>query len=181
MKIELCRPYGVDVWRIWRLYRSAFPKSERKPFSMIRKMTRLGKTDMWCVTVDGGFVGLAITINGPEQVLLDYFAITPQHRGRGIGSKALALVRQKYEGRSLFLEIESTKISTPDREARLRRKEFYLAAGLKEYHVDVLLFGVEMELLGFGMAMTFQQYRDFYRDNYSAWAAEHIGGTYESD
>lgn len=181
LKMELCRPCGTDIWSVWRLYRRAFPKSERKPFSMIRKMTRLGKSDLWCVMVDGKFAGLAITINGPEQVLLDYFAIVPRRRGQGIGSEALGLVRRQYPGRSLFLEIESTKIASPDREARLRRKGFYLAAGLQEYHVDVVLFGVEMELMGFGTPMTFRQYRDFYRDNYSPWAAEHIGGTYESD
>ena len=38
-------------------------------------LTRAGKTDTWYVTDEGRFVGLAITINGPDRILLDYFAI----------------------------------------------------------------------------------------------------------
>lgn len=174
MDISLRKAKGSDWLRIWRLYHSAFPKSERKPFSMIRKMTRLGRSDTWCVTDGNRFLGLAITINGPRQVLLDYFAICPPCRGKGIGTAALKTVRETYPGRSLFLEIESTKVESCEQERRLRRKAFYLAAGLQEYHVDVVLFGVEMELLGFGTPLTFPQYKEFYRDNYSPWAAEHI-------
>ena len=40
--------------------------------------------------------------------------------------------------------------------------------------VMVYLFGVKMELLGTGAPMTFEEYRNFYRDNYSQWAADHI-------
>lgn len=147
---------------------------ERKPFSMIRRMERRGKTDVWCLSVDGRHMGLAITINGPKRVLLDYFAVDPSCRGKGIGAAALAAVRRQYDGRGLFLEIESTKVDSPERDLRLRRKRFYLRAGLREFHVDVLLFGVEMELLGFGEPLSFREYHDFYRENYSDWAAEHI-------
>jgi hypothetical protein len=31
-----------------------------------------------------------------------------------------------------------------------------------------------MELLGKGTVMCFDQYKAFYRDNYSQWAADHV-------
>ena len=41
-------------------------------------------------------------------------------------------------------------------------------------NVFVELFGVDMELLGFDCQLSFEEYHDFYRDNYNAWAAEHV-------
>lgn len=52
---------------------------------------------------------------------------------------------------------------------------------MTEMGVFVELFGVDMELLGFDCSLTFEEYHAFYRDNYSAWAAEHVkrmGGTH---
>ena len=49
--------------RVYLLYRTSFPRSERKPFGMILKMYRKGKTDVWCARDERGFAGFAATIN----------------------------------------------------------------------------------------------------------------------
>ena len=59
-------------------------------------------------------------------------------------------------------------------EERKRRKQFYLSNGMTPMNVFVDLFGVDMELLGFDCSLTFNEYHDFYRDNYNAWAADHV-------
>lgn len=175
MRIELKRPSGVLDWfRLWRLYRNAFPLSERKPFSMIVKMFRAGKTDVWCLEESGSFRGLAITINSPALVLLDYFAVEEKHRGQGVGHTALAAVMERYRDRGFFLEIEDPALPGEDQCLRQRRKAFYLSCGLKELGVKALLFGVPMELLGVRCAMTFGDYRDFFAAHYSPWVAEHV-------
>lgn len=160
--------------RIYRLYRSAFPRSERKPFSMIYKMSRKGKTDVWYCTHKERFVGLAITINGPDSILLDYFAISTHCRNGGYGSMILLALIEEYAPMPIFGEIENVVDPGDDLELRKRRKQFYLRNGLKEMGVMVHLFGVKMELLGTGKPMSFEEYRNFYRDNYSEWAASHI-------
>ncbi len=175
MELQLIRPTSMAQWaKIYKLYRSAFPRSERKPFSIIRKMYRKGVTDIWCCEADGSFAGIAITINGPEHILLDYLAVSPNHRGSGVGSATLLALQKKYTDRSLFLEIESVWEDVPDREQRLRRKAFYLRNGLIPMNVMIWLFGVKMELLGVDCKLTFDEYKAFYRDNYNEWAAEHI-------
>ena len=78
------------------------------------------------------------------------------------------------DGFSIFGEIENVVDDSEDLELRKRRKAFYLRNGLKEMKVMVYLFGVKMELLGTGAPMTFEEYRNFYRDNYNQWAANHI-------
>ena len=59
-------------------------------------------------------------------------------------------------------------------EERKRRKQFYLSNGMIPMNVFVELFGVDMELLGFDCSLTFEEYHAFYRDNYNAWAADHV-------
>lgn len=160
--------------QIYRLYRTAFPRSERKPFSMIYKMSRAGKTDVWYCEDADRFVGLAITINGPDRILLDYFAISERCRNDGYGSMILRSLIEGYAPKSVFGEIENVIDPGEDLEQRKRRKQFYLRNGLQEMGVMVHLFGVKMELIGTGSPLTFEEYRNFYRDNYSQWAADHI-------
>lgn len=173
MQIQKPKTPG-NWWRIYRLYLSAFPAAERKPFSMILRMCRKGKSDIWCICRDKKFAGLAITINSPDLILLDYFAISKHRRGEGIGTKALSMLRDHYSGKGFFVEIETTLKETKELPMRLRRKQFYLAAGLQELSVTAKLFGVDMELLGVGCSMDYARYKAFYRDNYNQWAADHI-------
>ena len=174
-EITLCKPKGFADWlRLWSLYMEAFPASERKPFSMILKMRSAGKTDVWCLMEQGAFRGLAITINSPELVLLDYFAVCKEHRGTGVGHGAFPAILQQYQDRGVFLEIENPELPGADQAVRQRRKAFYRSCGLEELGVKVVLFGVPMELLGVRCAMTFEKYRDFFRQYYDPWVAEHV-------
>lgn len=164
----------MDWWRIYRLYRQAFPRDERKPFSIIRKMCKEGRTIVWLArTTDGRFAGMASTIESPDITLLDYFAIAPKLRIQGYGSVFLQRLLLCYEDKGLFVEIEAADRDDSTGE-KARRKAFYLRNGLQEMHVVADLFGMRMELLGRGCSLDFATYRTFYHDHYSAWAAEHV-------
>lgn len=171
--VSLTQPRGIGDWlRICRLYRSAFPRSERKPFGIIAGMYRRGKTDLWCIRDGKAFGGFAATVNSPDIILLDYLAILPVRRKQGLGSAALKQLRLHYPEKALFVEIESTADSADP--LRLRRKQFYQSAGMVSLGVSANVFGVPMELLGWNCALDFAGYQSFYRDHYSPWAAEHI-------
>ena len=173
--MDIKNPKGWLEWfRIYRLYQSAFPASEKKPFSMIRAMQKKGKSDIWYCTENGKFAGLVITINGPDKILLDYLAVVQNRRGQGLGSDILKKMREQYSGKGVFLEIEVVDKAAENYEERKRRKQFYLANGMTAMNVFVELFGVNMELLGFDCHLSFEEYHDFYRDNYNAWAADHV-------
>lgn len=175
MELKLSKPRGAADWlRLYRLYLEAFPVTERKPWGMIRKMYRLGKTDVWCLLGNGKFAGLAITINSPDIILLDYLAVCGSCRGQGVGTAALQALRSHYPGMGLFVEIESTLAPTPDLQLRLRRKAFYLRSGMTEMHTTAKLFGVDMELLGYDCHLDYDGYKAFYFHHYNAWAADHI-------
>lgn len=174
MKIIQAKKF-IHKLKIYRLYMSAFPKCERKPFSMILSMQKKGKTDLWYVVSGGRFVGMGATINSNNLILLDYFAISKKCRGKGYGSKILKKLRDLYPGKGFFLEIEKVYENAENYRERHRRKQFYLNAGMKELGTDVKLFGVDMELLGYDCSLNFDEYREFYRKNYGEFAAKNIG------
>lgn len=173
--IKLIQARKLAQWiKIYRIYRKAFPTNERKPFFIIRSMQKKGKTDVWYFEKDGAFVGFATTINGSDLILLDYLAVVEKNRGMGIGTEVLKLLRTQYEGKGVFLEIERLCADAPNAEERIRRKQFYISCGMRELNVYARLFGVEMELLGWDCAIDYEDYRAFYRDNYSQFAADNI-------
>ena len=175
MEIVLQKPQGMHDWlRLQRLYVNAFPRAERKPFGIIRRMFREGKADVWCVLSDGRFMGLATTVNGDDLILIDYFAITKKCRGQGLGKAAMECLLELYRDKGIFLEIESPDRPGLDQALRKKRKEFYLSCGFEELGVRAKVFGVYMELLGIRCRMDFAGYRAFYRDHYSGWAADHL-------
>lgn len=169
-------------WRdIKKLYDTAFPANEKKPFWMIRWKHRQGAADVWVLEQEGEFAGLAITMNRADLVLLDYFAVSAEKRGGGIGGEALKALQKKYGECRFFLEIESVEEPVGDSTEkdgsymeRERRKCFYLANGMQELGVNVTLFGVDMELLGYNCKVDFDEYRGLYFDTYGNWAAKNV-------
>ena len=173
--MRIKKPETILQWlKIYRLYQSAFPKAEKKPFSMIVGMSKKGRSDVWYCEKNGKFAGLVITINGPDVILLDYLAVNEKRRGQGIGSEILQTMREIYHGKGVFLEIEIVDKNASNYEERKNRKKFYLSNGMMEMNVYVELFGVDMELLGVDCSLTKEEYREFYRTNYNEWAASHI-------
>ena len=174
MAVTLRKPATPLDWlRIRLLYRRAFPRYERKPFAIIRRMHKESRTDVWLAEQDGHFAGLAATINSDAVILLDYLAVHEKRRDRGVGSAMLQALLALYEGRGLFVEIEAADRDDPTGE-KARRKQFYLRNGLEDMHVVAILFGVRMELLGRGCSLDFDSYRAFYHNHYNAWAADHV-------
>ena len=175
MNVTLKRPRGPFRWlQVYRLYRQAFPRNERKPFGLIIRMTQKEKTDTWCILSAGHFVGFATTINGDGLVMLDYLAIDRHARGCGAGTQALRLLQNTYTGQGFFVEIESPFEKVPDQQDRLRRRAFYRRCGLEPLAVMAVVFGVKMELLGRDCRLDFDGYQAFYRENYSDYAARHL-------
>lgn len=163
-----------DWHKIKKLYMKAFPLNERKPFYLIKQKAAGSESDVWMLDQGGEFMGLAITMNADDLVLLDYFAIHENKRGGGYGSKALKKLREYYDGKRFFLEIESVYEEAEDIEIRKRRKNFYLRNGLIEIGIIAKLFGVNMELLGFGCRVSFEEYRGLYRRIYGTWAEKNV-------
>ncbi|MBR6811747.1 MAG: hypothetical protein IKM51_00060 [Oscillospiraceae bacterium] len=174
MTYELRPPRGFEWLKIKRLYKKAFPRYERKPFSIIKNMYLKGKTDVWYFEKDGLFSGFAATLNGEDTIMLDYFAVPQRLRKQGTGSAILKSLLEHYSPKAFFVEIESAFEKAENKAERLARRNFYIRNGLLPLGVMANVFDVKMELLGARCDLDFASYHAFYRDNYSPWAASHI-------
>lgn len=144
------------------LYLCAFPASERKPFQLMLNKQAEGTMEILAIEEENAFLGLAIFAFDKDLALLDYFAISEDLRGQGIGSRAIKALQKIYAGKRFVLEIETTKKPCKNLEMREHRKAFYLRNGLHTMDFDVILFGVEMEILANCDKLTYEEYLDIY-------------------
>ena len=118
-----------------------------------------------------GIENYSMHLNGMKEgemphTLLDYFAVMPKSRGEGIGSRALALLRDHCGERRFLLEIEQCDIPCENKEQRLRRRRFYLRNGMQPSGMLVLQNGVRLEVLCCGGDTSFAQYHTLIREGY---------------
>lgn len=161
---------------IKHLYRHSFPRLERRPFYMLRKKSREGCMQILSIEDEHEtFLGLAIMILYKDMALLDYFAMNPRYRGKGLGSDALQLLKQKYADKRFFLEIENPDTKCTNAAQRIRRQAFYLRNGmiiLPNFMVHI--FGTEMKLLTDGCSLSFQEYRELYENTFGTGFSKKI-------
>lgn len=143
-------PADLPAYRT--LYEAAFPEGERKELSFMTEGPCADAYDLLVIeTPEMSVSGLIITVRHGNFLLLDYLAVQPQLRGRGVGHAVLPLIlkfcRDRAPGAHVFLEIETPTDECENPLQRTRRKAFYLSCGLVETPVRAHIYGTEMELL----------------------------------
>lgn len=127
-----------------------FPPSELKSLSAILKMKAEGKYDVLGAYLDGILVAYALCYHpqGERVLLLDYLAVEPDMRRRGIGTSLLDELRKYYAAHvdTILIECERPKTAPNESEAR-QRIRFYTQAGAELTNVRIWLFEVEYSIL----------------------------------
>lgn len=176
MSVKLKQVFsGKRLDEVHALYETAFPASEKKPFSMIVSGQGTGLVEILSLEENNRFLGLAIMAKAGDRVLLDYFAIADEVRGHGAGSAALQALRERYQGMRIIIEIESTKcVDEEELTLRTRRKKFYLRNGftMLPYYID--LWGTEMEMLSNGQPCPYEEYLDIYTTAFGTKVSDKI-------
>lgn len=158
--VEIEKTASSDYGKIEKIYLSSFPKSERKPFSMLLSGIKKGSADMISIFFDGSLCGFSYVYFYNDYALIDYFATDVNVRGKGIGTEAMKKICEKYREKKIFLEIENHTVGELER----RRMEFYRRCGYELCGIDVTLFGVDMELMSYGCDITKENYISLYVD-----------------
>jgi len=91
----------IDIEPVKKLYNLSFPDNERKPFKMILRHWKKGKSELYTIrkTDTEEFVGLAFFMKNGEDILFDYLAMLPECRNKGYGAIVLG-----QQGRCFQLE-----------------------------------------------------------------------------
>ncbi|MEG1524326.1 MAG: GNAT family N-acetyltransferase [Clostridia bacterium] len=140
-----------------QLYRKAFPLLERKPLWLLKSGMRAGTVDLFTFEEDG-FCGLAAVIVGETLAMIDYLAVVEEKRSGGIGSKTLALLKERYAGKCLMLLVEPPDETAPNAGQRIRRLAFYHKNGFNPTGLRVTEFANAMDVLSDGRSVDFVEY-----------------------
>lgn len=143
-----------ETLEIYETYmRKDFPPIELKPFSHIERMMNLGLYDSFVFYEGDRFVAYALCSENRNRdaVLLDYFAVASDLRGRGYGQKALTMLWQIYqEYEMVILESENPEFfeDEQDHRKKLRRVRFYEEkCGMTKCDFTTRLYGVEYVIM----------------------------------
>ena len=153
-------------WQLYDLYDKAFPEQEKKPLQVMENLVADGKMEMLAMVDEDEFVGLAINLIDAEQdrALLDYYAIVPEKRNYGYGSRGLEALLKKFKNHKYIFEIETQDEKAENAEERKKRKAFYLRNGLQETGLFVNVYDTDFEILTPDGELTFWEYVDFLRE-----------------
>lgn len=133
-----------------------FPPVELKPFRQIERMAKLGLYDIFAFYEQEHLVGYALCARNENKdaVLLDYFAIATDMRGKGCGRKVMEMLWQIYQDMDiLILESENPEFfeDEQDHERKLRRIRFYEErCRMTKCDFTTRLFGVEYVIMAKG-------------------------------
>ena len=123
-----------------------FPGDELKPLNRIESSLNEGKYRCLGAFESDELVSYAFFVFEKGTYLLDYFAVVPKLRGKGIGTDVLKSVVRLTDADLLLIEVEDP-LTGPNISEREKRYRFYLRAGAIDTHVKVMCFGVSYLLL----------------------------------
>jgi GNAT superfamily N-acetyltransferase len=146
------------------LYESAFPANERIPIKHL--LDNKIKREFWAFFDGDLFCGFSNSITHGSITNIVYFAVVPELRSRGYGSKILQAIREKHPDARIVVDIEVEEDSkdAEELERRNRRRDFYLRNGFDSSPVDYVWQGEHYRLLSAGGTITEKEFRDFWKE-----------------
>ncbi len=158
MQVTLERAGAAEYAKIKPLYYSAFPPEERPPFFLVKRKDKSGAGEMLAVKDGEIFVGFAYLICQKDLAYLFFLAIDGSRRGRGYGSAVLAALRERYQGKRLFLAREQLDKSAENYDQRVKRHSFYLKGGFTDLPCKIKEGPVVYDVMGVGGNITAEEY-----------------------
>ena len=141
----------ADIIQIKQLYESAFPENERIPWPDLMRLLDEMHLDFTAFYDNEALVGFYIVYPGTKVYWFWYFAVKEELRGEGIGQKILTLLIQKYEGKTIVLDMESPyQNPCPNPEQRRRRQQFYFRNGFRDTNLFKSYDDIEMTIMMIG-------------------------------
>lgn len=123
-----------------------FPPFERPPLPFFMQMIKDSASELYLYEKDGQDIAYAVFHEEDGYILMNFFAVYKNQRGKGIGSELLQAFNSFYaDKKGILIEAEHTDYAEDQTDAVVRKKRvaFYERSGyvcLENF--DLLLFGV---------------------------------------
>lgn len=118
-----------DKSKLDKINEEAFPVNERCSIDDLFASGRDGNLDIIGIYADNELVGFFAVRKFGRIRYMAYFAVSSHKRSMGIGSKALQLLRDFYNGCQIIIEFEAPDNNCENNNIRIRRRDFYLRNG----------------------------------------------------
>lgn len=133
--------------------RRDFARNERRPLFLIRRLHVRGMYDFLALRDDanGELLAYAGLLHAPgvDSMLLDYLAVEPEYRDKGVGSHFMRELAAHCKAGGILIECETPALAKDAEEQATRRRRiaFYLKNGAVETGEKWHFFGVGYDLL----------------------------------
>ena len=169
----------TDFSQLKRIYHSRMKKdfalNELRPLPLLAYVWKRGELDGYGLYEGNDLLAYALfarmAAGDQYDYLFDYYAISENRRGEGLGSFFLKELRKSIKNaRYIIGEVEDPDYAKgeEDRLLRQRRLEFYKRNGFYETDIISRVFGVHYRLIGIPTESTinWDEYREVYRKIY---------------
>lgn len=129
-----------------RINEVSFDDEQRTSIDDLFKSDK-GDLDVLGIYHNGKLIGFFSVRRYKSIAYLGYFAIAPENRCNGFGSRALNLLKDYYGNKQIVIEIESIYEKCENIENRLSRKKFYLRNGMVTTNWFLFYDDVELEII----------------------------------
>jgi GNAT superfamily N-acetyltransferase len=131
-QLERLQSCGGSTFReLYEIYAASIAAREQKPEAWICAMVRTPEHWVGVMQAAGHVTGFSILYLPPADrfALLEYMAVTPERRNRGLGSALFQQTVVRATSLPIVLEVDSDREASADREMRTRRQQFYRRLG----------------------------------------------------
>lgn len=144
--------------RFWEnvefLSKEAFPPEEYLAPTKLVEMAEKKQVDFLALTEGDSFVGFMVVLIYENYSYLFFLAIAPSCRGRGYGSCAIKVLKERYPDKKQVVDFEMLDPNAGNYHQRQKRRAFYLRNGYQETGLYLSYLGVDYEV--FCMARDFE-------------------------
>lgn len=163
------KDFRCDKKRVKKLYKEAFPIDEQVPYFALKYFAR-EKVNFNAIYHKGQFIGFVYNILYKDIVFLFYFAVKEDIRHQGYGSQILNIMKEKYQGYRILLNIEDIDENSSNYLERLQRQTFYLKNGFYTLDYKVKEGGVVYQMLCYD-----EQHRQVNEEEYLSLLKDYFG------
>lgn len=128
----------------------AFPVDERLPSAEFLGVASKYGCLVYAAYDNGEMVGFTAIAPDDElgMAFLWFLAVDPDRRGGGYGSEIIDILKRKFPGSQLVLDMERVDdASAPNTEQRRRRLRFYERNGFSRAMVGISYLGMNLEIM----------------------------------
>lgn len=122
-----------DFIKIYDIMKESFPYDEIRSFEAQEKLLEHKNYKILTLEENNDLLGFLAIWYFADFIFLEHFAISPNHRNKGLGNKILQEL-QNYSSKKIILEVEH-----PTTDISIKRIDFYKRCGFNLFDFDYIM------------------------------------------